>query len=533
MGSKFVRHCACDKCGSSDAGAIYEREDGSSYIKCFSCYAFLPLGNTQTHNEIEMSNDFGFDKTGNAFVIRSITERDLSREVCAFYGVGVDDEGSIRFPYGSGHKYRTKDKKFSTSPVFKEAGLFGQDKFPSGGKYVTITEGEFDAMSGYQMFGNKYPFVSVKNGAKGAKKNCQDQFEWLDSFENIIVCFDADEPGQEAAQEVAELFGAKVKVVKHKPGFKDANDYLMAGKQADFVSSWWSAEEYRPSGIVNGKELWEEIVKPVPPPIAKYPYKCMNDALGGIFEASIIVVTAGSGVGKSQLFREISYGVLTQTDSNMAMMFLEDYQPKKTALKLMSLHANKRLDLHETNPTMEELQESYNATLGSGRIEFYHASSDLSADTIISRMRYLIKGKGCRFVFLDHLSLIVSADKSDNERKFIDELMTQLAVLISDTKATLFVISHLTRTTGDKGHENGAEVTLKQLRGSGAIAQLADVVIACERNQQANSEEERNTMRLRVLKNRLVGETGPVGLLSFSKFTGRLSETAEMEEEAL
>jgi twinkle protein len=148
-------------------------------------------------------------------------------------------------------------------------------------------------------------------------------------------------------------------------------------------------------------------------------------------------------------------------------------------------------------------------------------------------MRYLIKGKGCRFVFLDHLSLIVSADKSDNERKFIDELMTQLAVLISDTKATLFVISHLTRTTGDKGHENGAEVTLKQLRGSGAIAQLADVVIACERNQQANSEEERNTTRLRVLKNRLVGETGPIGLLSFNKFTGRLSETAEMEEEAL
>jgi len=109
-------------------------------------------------------------------------------------------------------------------------------------------------------------------------------------------------------------------------------------------------------------------------------------------------------------------------------------------------------------------------------------------------------------------------------------LMTQLAVLVSETKATLFIISHLTRASGDKGHENGAEITLKQLRGSGAIAQLADVVIGCERNQQAESEEDRNVMRLRVLKNRLVGTTGLIGCLRFDEHTGRLNEFENSEE---
>lgn len=526
--SRFIKHTSCDACGSSDAGSIYERQDGSTYFRCFACDHFKP--NFESSSTARQTQ-YRHAMNNSEWKVSSVPSRDISRDVALYYGVMTNDEGAIMFPYGGGSaKYRDTDKTFKTAGQFKEAGLFGQDKFPSGGKYVTITEGEFDALAAFQMFGSKYPAVSVKNGAKGAKKCCQEQFEWLDSFENIIVCFDADKPGQEAAAEVAELFGAKAKIVKHKPGFKDANDYLMLHKQADFVAAWWAAEEYRPSDIINGKDLWEEIVKPLPPPAAKYPFDCLNKALQGIFEANIVVVTAGSGIGKSQLFREISYGVLEQTDDNIAMMFLEDYQPKKTALKLMSLHANKRLDLFETKASVEELESSYNATLGTGRIEFYHASSDLSADTILSRMRYLIKGKGCRFIFLDHLSLIVSADKSDNERKFIDELMTQLAVLVSETKATLFIISHLTRASGDKGHENGAEITLKQLRGSGAIAQLADVVIGCERNQQADNEEERNVMRLRVLKNRLVGTTGPIGCLRFDESTGRLAEHTVTEE---
>jgi twinkle protein len=55
-------------------------------------------------------------------------------------------------------------------------------------------------------------------------------------------------------------------------------------------------------------------------------------------------------------------------------------------------------------------------------------------------------------------------------------------------------------------HEEGARVTLGQLRGSAAIAQLSDGVIALERNQQSTTGGSNTTVR--VLKNRYSGEVG-------------------------
>ena len=70
-----------------------------------------------------------------------------------------------------GYKNRfVKDKQFSVNGSTSNSGLFGQQLF-NGGKYVTITEGEIDPMSVYQMLGSKYPVVSIKNGVASAIKD--------------------------------------------------------------------------------------------------------------------------------------------------------------------------------------------------------------------------------------------------------------------------------------------------------------------------------------------------------------------------
>ena len=84
----------------------------------------------------------------------------------------------------------------------------------------------------------------------------------------------------------------------------------------------------------------------------------------------------------------------------------------------------------------------------------------------------------------------------------------------------MFVVSHLKRPE-KKGHEEGAQVSLSQLRGSGAIAQLSDMVIGLERNQQGDNP---NVLTLRVLKNRFSGDTGVSGYLYYNQDTGRLSD---------
>ena len=144
----------------------------------------------------------------------------------------------------------------------------------------------------------------------------------------------------------------------------------------------------------------------------------------------------------------------------------------------------------------------------------------------------MAKGMGCKYVFVDHVSIIVSAQENGDERKAIDEIMTKLRMLVQETNIALVIVSHLKRPS-DKGHEEGAVTSLAQLRGSGSIAQLSDMVIGLERNGQAEDERLRNTTKVRVLKNRYSGQTGPACNLVYNKHTGRMLEDTEPEGELL
>ena len=84
-------------------------------------------------------------------------------------------------------------------------GLFGQQLFKEGGKYLTITEGECDAMAAYELLGSKWAVVSIIRGAAGAVKDIKDNLEYIESFDNIVICFDKDKQGIEAAKKVATL----------------------------------------------------------------------------------------------------------------------------------------------------------------------------------------------------------------------------------------------------------------------------------------------------------------------------------------
>jgi twinkle protein len=155
-----------------------------------------------------------------------------------------------------------------------------------------------------------------------------------------------------------------------------------------------------------------------------------------------------------------------------------------------------------------------------------------SVENIINRVRYMAKALSCKYIFLDHLSIIVSAQESGDERKAIDEIMTKLRMLVQETNIALIIVSHLKRPP-DRGHEEGAATSLAQLRGSGSIAQLSDMVIGLERNGQHEDPIERNTTKVRVLKNRFAGVTGPAGNLLYNKETGRMFEVDDAPEDLL
>lgn len=461
---------------------------------------------------------------------KAITDRGITSATAKTYST-LESGGKIHFGYYEPDepvvpiacKTKMPNKQFVTSGEWKKGGLFGQHLFPKGGKYLTIVEGELDALAAYQMQGSKYPVVSIRNGAASALKDCKEQHLWIDSYETIVIAFDADEPGQIAAKEVAAYFGGKSKVVKHLRGFKDACDYLREGRSEEFKKRWWSAEEYIPAGIIKLSDLWEELQKPKAPALFMYPFQGLNKITYGVRTGEMVTIGAGTGVGKSQFIKELVKSALDESDCNIGLLSLEEGN-HVTAEGLMSLYANKILHAPDSEYTTEEYEAAYKAVSKDDRIYLLQHWGSASGDDIVSNIRYMAKSLDCKLIILDHISIVVSAQLEKDERKAIDALMTRLRMLVEETGIALICVTHLNRPSSGKPHEEGGQTSLVQFRGSGSIAQLSNIAIGLERNGQSDDAYERNLTMPRVLKNRFVGLTGASDVIHYDNKTGRMTE---------
>ena len=529
----FVKyHLPCPLCSSSDAVSV--NADNSAY--CFSCNEYIRDYNLEqeptTINREHEKKDFVGQSD-----FAEIVDRNIKSDTCKKYGVTVkiDSMGNITnhyYPYHDkqgakiGTKTRfTKLKEFSIQGNTKHSGLFGEHLFTKN-KYVIITEGELDALSAYQMFKtDKYetPVVSIKNGITSAIKDIKNSLDWLEQFDNVIINFDNDEQGKDGAYKVAELFSPGKCKIMHLPNdFKDASDCLSKNKIQTYVKAFWDAKVFAPDGIINANTLFDEITKPTVKSFVQYPFEELNKITYGIRPSELVTFTAGSGLGKTQVMREIVHHIIKTTQDNVGLLMLEE-TPVITSKGLMSIEANQRLHLPDVHLSKEEMKTYFDKTVGTGRVFMFDHFGSNSIDNIVSRVRFLAKGLDCKYVVIDHVSIIVSDQSHGDERRALDEIMTRLRTLVQETGVAMIVVSHLRRPDG-KGHEEGAATSLSQLRGSASIGQLSDIVIGLERDAQNDDPDIRNTTRVRVLKNRFSGITGPCSNLKYNIDTGRLIE---------
>ena len=283
----------------------------------------------------------------------------------------------------------------------------------------------------------------------------------------------------------------------------------------------WEAKQYRPDGIVNLVEMKERVLAPLEQGW-EYPWKGLNNLTYGFRPQELITWCAGTGVGKTAIVSEIVYNMLVKQGLRVGIIYLEE-GVVRSARRLIGLHCNVPLHLPGNEVSHEQFEAAWDATVGSERLVAWDHFGSVDVDLLANRVRYMRHAFGVDVVVLDHISMVVSgADADADERRLLDRAMTGLRSLTQETGLCIHNVSHLNRRTGDKPHEEGAHVTLANLRGTQAIAQLSDFVIAAERNQQAAKLEDRNLTTLRVLKNRYAGITGPADRLAFDPTTGRL-----------
>ena len=512
--SEFVRHEPCMSCGSSDGNSLYS--DGHTF--CFVCQ-------TRTRGDGEVQQH---SRSKTTVILQGQAERlnrrGLSEKVCQQYKIFRDGD-LLRFYYFSGDgilkgcKVKTKDKDFRYEGE-TDGTFFGQHLFPSTGKRVVITEGELDAASCQEAMPS-WPMVSLPSGAAAARKAIQRNLEWLQGYAEIVLLFDTDDAGRKAAEEAASVLPpGKCKIASICSPYKDASDALQANDAEAIRRAIWDAKPYRPDGIIDGKSLLEVVTTPNPPCAYDYPYQGLQKKLHGIRFGELITITSGSGLGKSSFCRELATHLLSSGE-RVGYLALEESN-RRTALGLMSSAVGKSLHIGEHD--RQTLTDAYNATLARWDLFLFDGFGSYEPDLIYNRIEYLAAGLDTKIIFLDHLSILLSGLDGD-ERRMLDVTMTRLRSLVERLGITLFLVSHLKRTSGDTNHEEGARVTLGQLRGSAAIAQLSDSVIGLERNQQTNS-----ATTVRVLKNRFSGEVGVACELTYDLATCKFSEHVPEDE---
>ncbi len=526
--SSFVRKEPCPKCGSRDNLGRYS--DGHAH--CYGC-GYRERGDGSSYTPSKSKGTIMFDPIQGEY--RALPKRGLTEETCRKFGylVGQNKHGKTvqAAPYYDeegnlvGQKTRDADKNFSFLGSSRDALLFGQHLWPSGGRRVVITEGEIDAMSVSQVQNHKWPVVSIPNGAQGAKKSLAKNLEWLNSFEEVVLMFDQDEPGREATRACLDLFpSGKVKIAELPR--KDANEMLMAGEGDKIVQAAWNAKTHRPDGIVTLGDIKEKLLNPIEWGLPWW-LGSLTELTYGRRYGELYALGAGTGIGKTDFLTQQIVFDITELNQPVGLFFLEQ-QPEETGRRVAGKLAGRRFHVPDAGWTEGELTQAVDQLEAGGKLFLYDSFGATDWEVIRETMRFLNKSEGVRIFYLDHLTALAAAE--EDERKALEVIMAEIGGLVKELDCMIILISHLATPEG-KPHEEGGRVMIRHFKGSRSIGFWCHYMFGLERDQQHENEELRSITTFRVLKDRYTGQaTGKVIYLGYEQETGRLFETTLPEE---
>jgi len=420
-------------------------------------------------------------------------------------------------------KVRFKDKTFKFLGNTKEALMYGQHLFSSGGKKLTITEGEIDALSVSSAFDNKYPVVSISTGAQAARKEIAKHLEWVSSFDEIYIWFDNDEPGRKATEQVCMILPIdKVRIVRH-PDYKDANELLVAKGKPSIINAFYNAEPYKPEGICTPLDIMEEALKPVEIGRPWFFEKLTNITYGRRL-GEVVALGAGVSVGKTDVvMQSVAYDL---KQGYRVGTFMLEQSTRETLLRTAGKVDGCFYHLPNQNTDPKKLEATIRNIKG---LYIYDNFGSIDWATISSKIRFMKHSFGVEHYYIDNLTALNAA--ADDERRNLDKLMAEVASLAQELNIWILLVSHLNPPKKGNSHEAGGKVEQNQFTGSRAIMRWSALMLGVERNTIAEEPEERQKGLIRVIKDRFSGEaTGQTIGFRYCTDTGSLLESDEVDQ---
>lgn len=565
---------ACPHCGSNDNLAVYVKnhQDGEEYLdgSCFSpdCKKFWNEDELKEAGVLE--EGFKIPKVklttkepitrAEYEALTAVTNHDTRQpdgsfyrgirpETAKFYGhlYERDEAGWIQKVYYPetkqdfagecktlrGYKTRVMPKQFGMGNI-GITGLSndfsGQHKFPNGGKWVVIFGGEEDKLAAAQMMRDyqiqrgqddydRVAIVSTTAGEPSLARACQINYDWLDLFEEIILCMDNDTAGHKSLAEALKVLPeGKVKVMTTSG--KDANAMLLEGKHKQFISNFYDARPLVPDDIKTSKDADAELEEELGRPKIKLPEfmaRLQSLMAGGIPLGYMVNLGAITGGGKTTIINEMIYYWIFNCPVRLGILSLEltagQYQ-----MMLLSRHIGQKIALIEDPQkavafvqqphimaARKHLREN---EYGEERYVLLDERSG-SLEAVKAQIIKMIKKYGCQFIVIDPINDLFEGSTLEQQTDFIKFLKTVIKEGI-----TIFNICHLTKgkTQTDKdGKRIKRQITEDDFSGVSNLVKSGGCNIAATRDKLAEDEHEKNTTEIEVLKCRWTGNTGWAG----------------------
>ena len=554
----------CRRNGRDAAGNNYHHYGDGLGGHCFSCGYTVP---SDEHKEEMGWED---DEEEEEVVTREAITAEQNEEIKGYTSTkgkgyrGIRDETNkffgVRYAYDEetgepckqyfpttingklvGYRTRVFPKDFSNpiGKVGKEVDMVGEFRFTNHKRICMIVGGETKLLNTYQMLRDyqeergkeEYESVAVvcsTLGEGGAWKQVQARYEFFNQFEKIIVCLDADEAGREGAEKICKVL-PKGRAFLMSMRYKDADDYVKAGKEKEFIQDWWNAKPWTPSGIIGSGDLSARVREEISTEKVPFPpfMKEMNEmTAGGISLGKIVNLTSGSGIGKTTWVDTMIYHWIFNSPHKIGVVSME-LNAGQYGLSMLSRHIGRKISNIQSREEQRKFLEQEWVKEKERELYFHEDGShrwhlvddrDGSLDEIKALIEQLIISMDVKVIILDVLSDILDGLSNEEQALF----MKWQKSIVKRYGVTFFNVNHTKKNTGGGSASRGGMPDEEDIIGSSTIYKSASINLLLQRDKMAENEIDRNTTKAFLSKNRDNGVTGPAGEFMYDNETHQL-----------
>lgn len=362
-------------------------------------------------------------------------------------------------------KYRDiADKRGMRQEAGAEPCLYGWHLIDPKSRVVCITEGEIDAMTLHQC---GIPALSVNAGA-GNHQWIENDWDRLERFSEICVCFDDDEAGKKGAKEVMQRLGMdRCKPVKF--GAKDANQWLQDGACGeDFHAALKDAKPVDPEELVSVADFFAQVKALMHPQqgAPRNPELRIGLRSEDCFEfrpCELSVWTGINGHGKSLMLNQVLVGLMDQGER--VCVFSGEMPPVQQARRLVRQCAGSGFP---TSGYIDAIGEWVR-----DRMWLFSVVGSATIDRLVEVFRYGAKRYGITHFVIDSLMMTDVPEDGPGALTKQKEAIQALTSFAKAYKAHVHLVAH-----PRKARDESAAPGKMDVGGSGKITDAADNVFS-------------------------------------------------------